>query len=561
MKNKFIKLICLLLCLALALSAFAGCKGQNTGKKNKKNKKTPSVSSELSSDLSSDTSSDEWIDDEPDDQFEEDEPIDEEPIDEGDPDTVAIATVSNAAPLTQNVMGAGMGLYCPYTFMDNEIVPDDDVAYAEFDRLKYMGIHTVRGMFKFQWLDEGRNDGVWNWESYKMQAYYKWMQAMKDRDISVFVNPWSFAHIANLEDYRYWDTKCFYADTFEKTIENWANAMTEVMLKLKAKGFTNANGLLLFTEPNYAADVEAHPELNDQYIYTAKLIDKKLKAAGIRQSIRLMGPNYAATDTVLLEKCMKEAYDCFDIFSQHRYVKLPETTSDLLPDIAAGEYSGFVETAKSLNTKQKPFWIDEYNASLKMNEYGVSNLGYDDIYIGIQRTWLYNYLINLGGVNGAMIWTIADQQWPESRGDNLQAGFYKGVLMHGMLPNLMKSMVPKSQYYAFSLLSKYTGRSGNKVYYSETENMSVSVSATQLADGNWTFVVTNTNVDKTLFKLEFEKQLNGLKLYRHQYVASEVKPTNAGKIIPANKTILNVKTGFTDVLKPYSVAVYTTVKG
>ena len=91
--------------------------------------------------------------------------------------------------------------------------------------------------------------------------------------------------------------------------------------------------------------------------------------------------------------------------------------------------------------------------------------------------------------------------------------------------------------------------------------MSVSVSATQLADGNWTFVVTNTNVDKTLFKLEFEKQLNGLKLYRHQYVASEVKPTNAGKIIPANKTILNVKTGFTDVLKPYSVAVYTTVKG
>ena len=394
-----------------------------------------------------------------------------------------------------------------------------------------------------------------------MQAYYKWMQAMKDRNINVFVNPWSFAHIANLEDYRYWDTKCFYADTFEKTIENWANAMTEVMLKLKAKGFTNANDLLLFTEPIYADMREADPDIDNKYIYTAKLIDKKLKAAGIRQSIRLMGPNYSATDTALLEKFMKEAYDCFDIFSQHRYVKLPETTSDLMPDIAAGEYSDFVETAKSLNTKQKPFWIDEYNASLQTNEYGVGHLGDDDIYIGIQRTWLYNYLINLGGVNGGMIWTIADQQWPENRGDNLQAGFYKGVLIHGMLPNLIKSMVPKSQYYAFSLLSKYTGRSGNKVYYSETENMGVSVSATQLADGNWTFVVTNTNVDNTLFKLEFEKQLNGLKLYRHQYVASEVKPTNAGKIIPANKTIKNVKTGFTDVLKPYSVAVYTTVKG
>ena len=116
-------------------------------------------------------------------------------------------------------MGAGMGLYSPYAFMDNEIVPRDTVANAEFDRLQNMGVHTVRSMFKFQWLDEGRNDGVWNWESYKMQAYYKWMQAMKDRNINVFVNPWSFAHIADIESYHYWDTKCFYADTFEKTID------------------------------------------------------------------------------------------------------------------------------------------------------------------------------------------------------------------------------------------------------------------------------------------------------------------------------------------------------
>ena len=109
---------------------------------------------------------------------------------------------------------------------------------------------------------------------------------------------------------------------------------------------------------------------------------------------------------------------------------------------------------------------------------------------------------------------------------------------------------------------KYTGgRSGNTVYTTECESLEVTVSATRLADGNWTFIVTNTNIENTLFKLNFEKQLNGLKLYRHQYVASEVKPTNAAKIIPANKTILNVKTGFTDVLKPYSVAVYTTVKG
>ena len=559
MKNKFIKLICLLLCLALALSAFAGCKGKNTGKKNKKNKKTPSVSSELSSDHSSDTSSDEWIDDEPDDQFEEDEPIDEEPIDEEEPEAIAEATVKNTAPLTQNVMGAGMGLYCPYAFMDNEIVPRDRVANAEFDRLQNMGVHTVRGMFKFEWLDEGRNDGVWNWESSKMQAYYKWMQAMKDRNINVFVNPWSFAHIADIESYHYWDTKCFYADTFEKTIDSWSTAMTEVFLKLRAKGFTNANGLLLFTEPNYAADVKARPELHDQYIYTAKLIDKKLKTAGIRQSIRLMGPNFAGDGTVLLEKCMTEAYNCFDIFSQHRYIELQEMTSNTTPDVTVGTYSYFIDKAKELG-KGKPFWIDEYNVSVK-DSLATSDLGFDNIYRGVQQAATYNTCMNMGGVNGMMIWTLADQQWPENRGNSNTSGFYDGVLFHGLLPDMNKTMVPKSQYYAFSLLSKYTGTKGNSVYTTECESLEVTVSATKLPDGNWTFIVTNTNIENTLFKLNFEKQLNGLKLYRHQYVASEVKPTNAAKIIPANKTILNVKTGFTDVLKPYSVAVYTTVKG
>ena len=189
MKNKFVKLICLLLCLALALSAIAGCKGKNTGKKTKKNtKKNASVSSELSSS----TSSDEWIDNEPDDSFEKEEPIDEDPI-EVDPEgaEVAVANVKNAAPLTKNVMGAGMGLYIPTTLMDADLgfAADEDVANAEFDRLKYIGVHTVRSMFKLSWVVGKGPGGSENWESDKMQALYKWMQGMKDRNIDVLLNP------------------------------------------------------------------------------------------------------------------------------------------------------------------------------------------------------------------------------------------------------------------------------------------------------------------------------------------------------------------------------------
>lgn len=563
MKNKFLKLICLLLCLALALSAFAGCKGKNTGKKTKKNtKKNASVSSELSSS----TSSDEWIDDEPDDSFEKENPVDEEPIDEDPEDLeVAVANVKNATPLTKNVMGAGMGVYFPSTFMDADLglATKENVANAEFDRLKYMGIHTVRSMFKLRWVVGKDKNGSEDWESERMQAYYKWMQAMKDRNIDVLLNPW-YQEVVTMDDSAS-DTTYFWGDTFEKTVDNWGALMTKVFLKLRAKGFTNANGLILFTEPAIPSKLKEDPQLNEKYIVIAKNLHSHLKAAGIRQNVRIIGPNYPSQDTNLLDKCVAEAPECFDVLSSHRYGKLPEVgnlASDLMPDVVTSEYEFIRGHLDTFNKQGKQFWLDEYGVNTGGNNYGISDHGEDNEYFGIQYTAFYNCISNIEGITGACIWTIADQNWPESTGTNLGAGFYKGVLRHGFLPDVRKTLIPKTQYYGISLYMKYTGgRSGNTVYYSETENLGVTVSARQLADGNWTFIVTNLNVEDTLLKLNLEKALGGIKLYRHQYVVGEITPTNAGKIIPANKTIKNVKTGFTDVLKPCSVAVYTTVKG
>ena len=562
MKNKFVKLICLLLCLALALSAIAGCKGKNTGKKTKKNtKKNASVSSELASS----TSSDEWIDDEPDDSFEKEEPIDEDPI-EVDPEgaEVAVANVKNAAPLTKNVMGAGMGLYIPTTLMDADLgfASDEDVANAEFDRLKYIGVHTVRSMFKLSWVVGKGPGGSENWESDKMQALYKWMQGMKDRNIDVLLNPWYFGSCLGTTK---WDTSYHFADTTEKTVENWTNLMTKAYLTLYAKGFNNVNGLVLFTEPNYAADLEKDPTLNDKYIYVAKKVDAKFRQNGIRQKIRIIGPNYPSQNTVLLDKCVAEAPECFEVLSSHRYGKLPkhgDLATDLMPDVVTSEYEFIRGHLETFNKQGKQFWLDEYGVNSGGNGYGVSDHGEDNDYFGIQYTAFYNCISNIGGITGASIWTIADQKWEDNIGNSPKDGFYYGVLRHGFLPDLRTTLVPKRQYYAISLYMKYTGgRSGNTVYTAETENLGVTVSARQLADGNWTFIVTNMNVEDTFFKLNLEKALGGIKLYRHQYVVGKITPTNAGKIIPANKTIKNVKTGFTDVLEPYSVSVYTTVKG
>lgn len=562
MKNSIIKAITLIICMLFVLSCF-GCSdsadtsNSSSSKLQQNSSNINDVSSEVDN-IQDDNSS---TDDEPTDIV---NPYEEEPsTDNSGADLYEVkAKIDNTTPLTTKYMGCGSGVYYCYPYMPDSKGRNatDEQIKIELDRLQNMGVHTVRTLFNFKWVRDEKAETGWDWDNANMKGVYRWLQELQDRNIDVIMNPWNFMWLVPDGEASITDTDYFRTNDFTENSKRWCNAVTELFKQLRARGYMNAKYLMMFTEPIYARDKTV--QIYDYYIENAKRIHTTLEEAKIRNNVLIVGPNRSDADTDLLLRCINEADETFDIYTQHQYLKSGSVINDTYYDDAIMKYQPFVDLMRSSKAKDKPFWIDEYG--IQDASVNHSNVGEDNIIRGVQQAVGITACMNMG-IDNVLLWTFADQLWPGQDNTNPTGGFYDGVSEHGLLNNIQLTMVPKSQYYSYSLLTKYTGRSKGKTFYSapyeEYEYLGVTVGCVQTFDGDWTIVVTNNNLEEVRFSVDIAKSLGGVKLYRHQYVAAEVVKNIAGQIIPANKTIKDVKTGFADILRPNSVAVYTTIKG
>lgn len=565
MKAKFLNLIAICLCVFLALSC-VGCNSSKAPVSSDNSSSDTDVVDNNSEDSSS-NEDDEITEDEFDseDYFEE-EYYEDEYFDYEDEESTSQpfeikAKIANTQPISTKYMGSGSGVYFCFSYMKDDYGRNatDKQIKVEMDRLQNMGIHTVRTQFKFTWARDEKSPDGWNWESEDMLAVYHWLGELKNRNIDVMINPWSFEWLYNGET-SIPDTDYFRADNFTENSTRWCNAVAELFKQLRSRGYTNAKYLVLFTEP--IPSKNKSDDANNCYVENAKRLHTTLKNADLRNYVKIVGPNRSDDDTELLEKCINEADEAFDIYTQHRYLKSSSIINDMYYDDALIKYEPFVNTVKSSKAKNKPFWLDEFN--VQDASISASNIGMDNSMRGLQMAVGITAAMNLGADN-VILWTLADQQWTNQDNTAAASGFNNGVLEHGLFNNIQLKAEPKSQYYSYSLLSKYCGRNNGKTYlakpYEDYEYLGVTLGCVETSDGNWTIIITNNNTEEVKITVDIEKTLGGAKLYRHQYLTSEDYRNIAAQIIPANKTFKNVTTGFTDVLRPASVAVYTTIKG
>ena len=301
---------------------------------------------------------------------------------------------------------------------------------------------------------------------------------------------------------------------------------------------------------------------NPEYIQIAKAVHGKLTAAGLRNDVKIIGPNQSNVyNSALLDKCLAEAPECFDIFSTHSYPEIPNLLTDMTADNVIEKWSMYTDAMKRAGSN-KSFWIDEYNVRDYSWSYkGYSNIGFDDPWRGTQQAIAFATGMNLG-VDNMSLWTLVDQQWPNQSNSDVKSGFYSGELRHGLLPSMLVSMIPKTQYYSYSLISKYFGN-GGKSYYSASEegNTGVYISAVNTNEGEWSVMVVNSNYESVKVNVSFDKALPGVKMFRHRYSPGTVNPTTQAAIIDADKTYHNVTKGFSDIIESGGVSVYTTIKG
>jgi len=164
------------------------------------------------------------------------------------------------------------------------------------------------------------------------------------------------------------------------------------------------------------------------------------------------------------------------------------------------------------------------------------------------------------GVSAISAWQWVDQTWAEYYGSG---GEYKyGAQVLGTMPSLYNSEIPYPNYYALSLISKYLDGENGKTYdvaFSE-KYPGVYITAVELENGGWSFLVANMNSESRNININLEKGLGDVELYRYMYSPNDVKLSAAAKIITADKGFENVDKNLIDTIPGGAVVVYSTIE-
>lgn len=577
MKNSIFRFICLIISVSVAFCCFAGCNDQKEAK--------TSVSSEPASFDASDNAVSNPED--PGDTVSKGEDLSDDTVGDGtwqdtdDTENTNKIThnvngeelildevnIQNSKPLTNTFMGNGAGVYCAYNFLDYSEVDlpiQDKFVAKEFERFQNMGVYQLRSKLDYRWLFDENKQG-WDFESEDAKAVYKWLDLAKEYDMEVMFNPWYFAWIEALDypdsEMGNPDTPYLRTDSFEENSKRWCNVTTEFYKNLYARGYHNVKYLFVFTEP---LNLHTNDNSAQHYVDNLKRLHETLEGYKLRNKIQIVGPNRIGGDfdKFDIHRMIYEQCDyAIDIYSQHNYLQADNIVNDTYSTFALLYWDEAIKYFRECGIT-KPVWIDEWNVrDMSLNTDGV---GDNNAWTGVQQGVGVTYAMN-SGYSNAVIWMLADQQWPLDFTDPSK-GFNKGLMFHGFFQDIRITTVPKMQYYSYSLFSKYCGRGNGKTYFCDNhyEEAGVYVSCVETSEGEWTVIAVNTNYDDVKLDFNFENSLGGVKLYRHQYLATEAETyPNAGAfILPANKTIHDVTTSFSDILPGYgSVQVYTTIKG
>ncbi len=561
--KKYIKFISGVLALCILTATVCGCDKNNGASTVKKPSKPQTADS---SDTSFDNSSDNTSSD-------DDTSIDiSDDFDDLDFDidftTNQVFTFAKTA-VNSNIKGTGGILPCWWYFPDSTI----DGGYSESDiqiaveQLKNMKVSIVRCL-SFQpgyaW-DEASSS--YNWDSVYMKAFYRYAKVLKDNGMEIVINP-----NRNLADPQAGEPVCTpfkkasdakNEDEYNRLYGEWVvELIKEVIVK---RGFTNIKYLMYNTEANNIGDVKAdneaayfaeHKKYFDLYMGRIKASDKAMREAGVRNYLKIVGPNAVTAPTAKgyekycgkrwLEWAVQYGNDCIDIYSAHFYAYLPDYTQDAYGDLLKQEQE-FVEIVKPTG---KEFWHDEFN-TMKQG-YSTATEIEDD---PLKSATLASMVLAMyeGGAQSSLLWYLFDVKWPES---DLTAPpeRFEGIHYGGVCPVSYESTIPYTSYYMWCALGNAV-KTGDTVYSGTSDGENFHSMLFKHADGTYSIVAVNITWDKTNVTFKLPMSLNGKEFTKTVYDPTTVTPTTEYKPLEPTGAV-KITNSFKDTIGSYQVVIY-----
>ena len=552
-------------------------------------------------------------------------------------------TINNAStPVSTTFQGINSTVYHCYTFMEDSMgrYYTDEAAAKEMDRLVDSGVTNVRTIFKSQFAWNGAatstTDG-WNWNSADMQAVYKWAKMLQDRGITITINAgwhiYDFIAYYNYNvlknnnlsynensgnrghstipevDYLHGAGTALYGEDskaaalkadmsglaltdselshYSVAAVRYGEWIARAMQAFKQNGINNVDYIMPFTESgDYQGslvngkytETDATFSYDEWIIMTAGL-NNALKDAGIRNNVKIIGPNQSLYAKFGRSKTMLDyyldfaaantKYDMVDILSSHQYTYA--YTSDGGKGSIYNTTEPYNNTLENFNyyiqqagNSDKEFWCDEFFA------YGADATWADGI--GMQLTQVaagFTAAANTG-IDRLLSWQIFDTLWTDAT--NTGGEFIGGVHACGTSPSMISgnnlygyeqyaSDAPRVTYYGLNLLGKYLSNRNAIVYSTvvtngvDTTNGGVYVTTIKGNDGKIAILAVNTTQSGKNVTYNFE-DVADTKFVRYTYNPAGITPTGAATSLPSDGTISCNNGSFYDSIAPGSFAIY-----
>ncbi len=401
--------------------------------------------------------------------------------------------------LCNNFLGMG-GTYHAFSLRDElDKFGDKELSFKhELERLKATGMKIVRVGIG-PGLCCARIGEDYDMHSKKMDAYVGFCKGLQEIGVDIAICIGGTGHgVSDLDN------------AAELAFTHFPDWLCKTLFYLLDEcKLTNIKYMLLGTEYTTVDDhwtPKGYDTPLDFYIPMCKAIHKGLCDSGLRDRVKLVGPNNSERGRHLKE-CVEQLNDVIDIYSGHfyNYVHHWEWKSmcDDFTDIVA--------------PTGKPVWFDEYGIQLEtlrnVPQYGTMLASI--ICASVSAGHQYSF-----------IWSLFDQKFPNSTHHNIDS-FHDGVhrwgVHHWDYDNCEDAGKPYPSWYAFKLLSQ--ALRGENVSSVKTEDRFTTwrnatyytcFAAATKTDTDCTIIAVNTDAcpqnividsnggDKTLYRYTFE---------------------------------------------------------
>lgn len=400
---------------------------------------------------------------------------------------------------------AGLGVELDPHFLSQNVTRNDEAKASDWDdivapRIRSMHIERFRVMLQPQWwepVNDNENpavaeEGRFTFESAEMQSLCKVLDLAQETGAEVTLVLWGCPTYCDLLDPKYADVKRHFLCAPEGT--NWVvepadneefaeNFSTVAKYLIERKGYTCIRELTPFNEP----DGNIIPL--ERYVPLVRVLDRRLRADGIRDKVRLNLSDNTDTRRFFLEGCAAELAEEADLFNSHTYIFGYDTPNRT---ILEWEQANVAAAAKA----GKNHFVGEFGSNQCVGATRQRDI--DRYERGVLMTRLAVNFLNAGAV-GASYWSLIDQYYgrhePYSAMQQLGLWRYvKRAYYSDPDPDIFRALEsdyqPRPQYYAYSLLTRFV-RKGSEVYPLDLGHDFAAGSAVRTADGKWSYVLAN----------------------------------------------------------------------